>query len=156
MILLICLCVISILSMSQKITYSDLVMLANKPQIESIEHLMGKGFVSERALSGDKTFVYKVGEEEINITFSHFSYDAPDCITVSFSQKFDKEFKAIESYVKTHLKKTRFFRNEDKIYTPEYKFGSKYMYVYRGMTWATKTGFRFGEFKISNAPGNEF
>ena len=139
---------IAILSYSQKITYNDLIKLSTKPYSVAVEHLIDKGFIMTYSSKSQESFEYKIGSEEIIVKF--MTYDNINSMSLTFSQKFDKDYKAIETYIKNNLKKLRFFYNEDiGIYTSEYKFGHQYVYLYRGMTTTTKSGFKHGELTIS-------
>ena len=139
---------IAILSFSQKITYNDLIKLTTKPYLVAVEHLIDKGFIMTNTNKSEESFEYKIGSEDITVKF--MTYDNINSMSVTFSQRFDKDYKALEMYIKNNLKKLRFFYNEDiGIYTTEYKFGAQYLYLYKGMTTTTKSGFKHGELTIS-------
>jgi hypothetical protein len=105
---------------SQKITYTDLAKLASQSTDQSAELLISKGF--ELRWASDKFWEYKSFEiksgtdDNINVDF-YLYRDGAEEIKSCFSQKFDKDFKALEAQVKAKAKKLRFFFYSDlKLY----------------------------------------
>jgi hypothetical protein len=139
---------------SQKITYTDLAKLASQSTDQSAELLISKGF--ELRWASDKFWEYKSFEiksgtdDNINVDF-YLYRDGAEEIKSCFSQKFDKDFKALEAQVKAKAKKLRFFFYSDlKLYLTEYQLGDKYLYLSKGLCWHEKTNFKYGTFIISS------
>ena len=139
---------------AQKITYSDLKKFASQSTDQSAELLFSKGF--ELRWTSDKLWDYKSFEiksgtdDNINVDF-YLYRDGKKEIISCFSQKFDKDFKALDAQVKAKAKKTRFFFCADlNLYVTEYKIEDKFLYLSRGHCFNGITGFQYGTFIISS------
>ena len=118
------------LTFAQKLTYNDLLKFAGQSTDQSAELLYSKGFTLDFAnnnysyVRSYKSFILKAGSDEsIGLEFT-LSKDGTEEIQSCFSQKFNADFKKLETQVKTKTKKIRvFFYAGLHRYVTEYKIG---------------------------------
>lgn len=143
----------STLTYSQKITISDLKLLAEKSTDEVAEGLIEKGFeFYNDGFKKQQGCIYKKGKENISLKFDNddplFRYKL---VIACYSTGFNPDYLRIVSQIKAKAKKLSFFFYPGyKIYMTEYLIDNDtYIYVCKGWCEDLK-GTKLNNLFISN------